>query len=35
MLAIIREDFLTFVPVHDVTGLGLATVLQKTWFGLG
>jgi len=25
-LVVLREDFLNFVPVHDVTGLGLATV---------
>ncbi|KAE9534473.1 hypothetical protein AGLY_008563 [Aphis glycines] len=31
----IREDFLTFVPVHDVTGLGLANTLQNTLEKLG
>lgn len=34
-MIVIREDFLTFVPVHDVTGLGLATVLQNTLKELG
>jgi len=27
---VLQEDFLTFVPVHDVTGHGLATVLLNT-----
>ncbi|XP_050059854.1 52 kDa repressor of the inhibitor of the protein kinase-like [Aphis gossypii] len=31
----IREDFLTFVPVDDVTGLGLANTLQNTLEKLG
>lgn len=26
----IREDFLTFIPVHDLMDLGLANVLQFT-----
>ncbi|XP_029340930.1 zinc finger MYM-type protein 1-like [Acyrthosiphon pisum] len=34
-LVILREDFLTFVPVHDVTGHGLATVLLNTLKELG
>ncbi|XP_025191788.1 52 kDa repressor of the inhibitor of the protein kinase-like [Melanaphis sacchari] len=34
-LVVLREDFLTFVPVHDVTGLGLATVLLNTLKELG
>jgi|UniRef100_A0A2S2QYD6 hypothetical protein len=34
-LIVIREDFVAFVPVHDVTGLGLATVLQNTLIELG
>lgn len=31
----IKEDFLTFVPVEDVTGLGLATTIQNTLETLG
>lgn len=34
-LVVLREDFLTFVPVHDVTGLGLATVLLNALKELG
>jgi len=34
-LVVLREDFLTFVPVHDVTGHGLATVLLNTLKELG
>lgn len=26
-----REDFLKFVPVHDVTGKGLATTIQQNF----
>lgn len=29
------EDFLSFVPVHDVSGLGLATTLKETLEKLG
>lgn len=35
LLMVIREDFLTFIIFHDVTGLGLATVLQNTLKELG
>ena len=31
----IREDFLKFVPVHDVTGKGLATTIKKELQSLG
>ncbi|XP_044751693.1 52 kDa repressor of the inhibitor of the protein kinase-like [Coccinella septempunctata] len=31
----IREDFLTFVPVHDVTGAGLAKTVLETLSNLG
>nr|XP_042895669.1 52 kDa repressor of the inhibitor of the protein kinase-like [Parasteatoda tepidariorum] len=31
----IREDFLTFVPVHDVTGAGLANTVLETLSSLG
>lgn len=31
----IKEDFLCFVPVYDVTGKGLATVIEKSVSGLG
>ncbi|KAL4090246.1 hypothetical protein QTP88_025132 [Uroleucon formosanum] len=34
-LVVLLKDFLTFVPVHDVTGLGLATVLLNTLKELG
>ncbi|KAF0741442.1 52 kDa repressor of the inhibitor of the protein kinase-like [Aphis craccivora] len=34
-LVVLREDFLTFVLVHDVTGHGLATVLLNTLKELG
>ncbi|CAI6354666.1 unnamed protein product [Macrosiphum euphorbiae] len=34
-LVVLLEDFLTFVPVHDVTGLGLATVLLNTLKEIG
>lgn len=30
----LREDFLTFVPVHDVTGAALANVIQETLHSL-
>lgn len=32
---VLREDFFTFVPVHDVTGHGMATVLLNTLKELG
>jgi hypothetical protein len=34
-LIVIQENFLTFVPIYDVTGLGLTTVLQNTLKELG
>ncbi|GBN58436.1 hypothetical protein AVEN_35297-1 [Araneus ventricosus] len=31
----IKEDFLTFVPVYDVTGAGLANTVLETLLSLG